>query len=157
MNNETLIIENSHLQSNWRRISQGAITLFFWCLWGYLILPLATPLVDWLGLDITYYHKLDFDLFLGLLLTVIVVSIVLILAMAFWSFYNFILHQTCKANQWPLTKVLNQDLALYFGVKTSELGVWQQSRELNIQLNEQGNIRYVEVASLNLKPNFPSC
>jgi len=93
MNSDTLIIENSHLQGNWRRVSQGVVTFFFWC---------------YIGVELTYHHQLD-----------------------------------------PLRKVLAKDLAAYFDVNLLELAHWQRSRELNIQLNDEGNIQQVKAIYLN--------
>jgi len=149
MNSDTLIIENSHLQGNWRRVSQGVVTFFFWCLWGYLILPLATPLMSYIGVELTYHHQLDFEALANIFITVSLVSVAMVISMVLWSFYNYLLHQRNHIIQWPLRKVLAKDLAAYFDVNLLELAHWQRSRELNIQLNDEGNIQQVKAIYLN--------
>ncbi len=150
MKNEKLIIENSHLQSNACRFGQGAVTLVFWCLWAYLLLPLASPIIDLLGLDITYYFKIDLELLVELFITVSFISSAAIISMALWSMYNFLLYRMNQnKQQWPSAIVMNRELATFFGVELSELKEWQYARELNIQLTEQGNIQYVDSRSLS--------
>lgn len=143
MNNETLIIENSHLQGTRCRIGQGIVTFVFWCLWGYLLLPLISPIVDLAEIHITYYNKIDVELLIELFIMVSWLSAVIAISMTTWSFYNFLLHRYHKNKQWPLSIVMPPELARFFGVNTSELGVWQNSRELSIHLNKQGNIQNV--------------
>lgn len=148
MNSDTLIIENSHLQGNWRRISQSMITLFFWCLWGYLILPLATPLINFMGIEVAFSHSVDFEVLLNIFITISFLSITMIIVMALWSSYNYLLYLQNQIIQWPLSLVLAKDLAADFNVNILDLTHWQQSRELNIQLNEQGNIQHVKTRYL---------
>jgi len=144
MNSNTLIIENSHLQGHWRRIGQGIVTLFFWCLWGYLILPLASPLMSYIGVEIAFIHQVDIYILINILIAVLLVSATMIFSMSLWSFYNYLLHLNTHPIQWPIPKVLAKELATDFNVNLLDLAHWQYSKELNIQLNEQGNIQNVK-------------
>jgi len=143
MKNSTLIIENSGLLSKTTRLVQALVTLIFWCAWGYLALPLASPITDLLDIDITYHNHFNTSLFISLLITMVLVSAYVVATTIIWCLYNLLLHRRDRRTQKPFNRTLHSDLAGYFGVKAYELSSWQLSRTLNIKLSDTGSVQYV--------------
>lgn len=148
MENNTLIIDNSGLLSKTTLVIQAIVTLIFWCSWGYLALPLISPLTNLLGIDITYHNHFDTPLFIGLLITMILVSVYVVGTMIIWSLYNLLLHRRGRNIQKSINQTLHCDLAGYFGVKTNELSTWQQAKTLNIELSGTGSVQYVQASEM---------
>jgi len=148
MDSDSVIIDNSAALGYRYRAVQVLVTLFFWCAWIYLALPLASPIAAFFGLDLMFHDKMDLGLFLGIFLTIAIVTLYMLVTVIMWRFYNLRQHRfiRCDYGERGVSYVLSDELAGHFGVNISELGDWHQSRGLSIKLAENGRIQYVLMA-----------
>ncbi|GEM_PF-631338 len=140
----SLIIESPHRQGMVRRIFQGGITLFFWVLWIYLMLPLAAPLMAAAGVENLLFISAEPVNYLKFLFPILLFIGVVMLSMELWVIYNIFLHRR-NNRQEPLSIVYQSQLASHFGVSPHLLAGWHRSEQMIIRLTEYGKVYDVEV------------
>ena len=145
MEKNKLIIENGHLQSKWRRLAQGLLTLFFWCLWVYMIFPLASPIVNLMNIDIGFSHQLDLELLVSIVIMAVAACVSIVVSMLIWRYYNIFLDKKKQLKDAHHSTVLREELADYFGVNSTDINQWQHAKALRIELSDSGIILDVNV------------
>jgi len=139
-----LIIENSHLQGPWRKISQQLMTMSLWMFWFYLMMPMFgfSPSVS--EFLTPFIQPLDTEVIIGLAVIVGLLIAGLCLWMGLWVQYNMLLHRFKRHNE-GTEVVRSASLAEHFRVCPVDLAVWQREKQLVIKHCEQGAIRDVIV------------
>jgi len=82
------IIESPHRQGMMRRIVQGGITLFFWGVWLYLMLPLLAPLMALAEIEHTLLTPVAPAEYLRFMVPVVIFVGVVMLGMELWVRYK---------------------------------------------------------------------
>ncbi len=136
-----LIIESPGRQGIMRRLVQGLITLGFWGLLVYLLLPLFMPLLVAAGIvaetPVAGGAGSGAEIFYVLMLLVGGAMF----GFGLWAEYNALLHRHRERKApAPLRAICEQELANHFNVNPVELADWQRSGQLTIRLTEQGGI-----------------
>jgi len=137
-----LIIENSHLQSSWRKIGQQLMTMPLWMFWFYLMMPmfgLSPSVPDALS---PFIKPLDTEVIIGLAVIVGLLIVGLGLWMGLWTRYNILLHRFKRQSKCA-DVVRGASLAKHFSVCPVDLAVWQCEKQLVIKHCEQGGIQDV--------------
>ncbi len=150
----SLIIENSRRQGPVRMLVQGGLTLFFWCFWIYLMLPLAAPLASLMGLEFPWLASATSTEYLWLIFPILFFAGIVMLGMELWVIYNMFLDRRSKRQE-QLGVVYRNELARHFGVGADELENWHCSGQMIIRLTEEGDVSDVEVRKpsvTNLQP-----
>ncbi len=142
----SLIIESPHRQGVLRRFIQGGITLAFWGIWIYLMLPLLTPLMAMAGIEHALLTSLEPIDYLKYILPILLFVGVLMLSMELWVRYNIFLHRR-SPRQERKNIVYRTQLARHFGVPLNELTQWHRSEQITIRLTEQGKIHDIKINS----------
>lgn len=145
MEKNKLIIENGDLQSKGRRFAQGLLTLFFWCLWAYMIFPLVSPVVNLMNIEISFTHQLDIELLVSIVIMAVAACISIVVSMLIWRYYNIFLDKKKQFQDAQQPTVLREELAEYFGVNLVDINQWQYAKALHIELSASGNIIDVNV------------
>ncbi len=140
----SLIIESPHRQGVVRRVFQGGLTLFFWGLWIYLMLPLVAPLVAAAGVEHSLFVSAEPVDYLKFLFPILLFVGVVMLSMELWVIYNIFLHRR-NNRQEPFSIVYRSQLASHFGVSPHKLAGWHRSEQMTIRLTEHGKVYDVEV------------
>ncbi len=145
MDSDSVIIDDSANLGCLRRTVQVLATLFFWCAWVYLALPLASPLAAFFGLDFMFHEQMDLGLFLAIFVTIAIVALYMLVIVIMWRFYNLRQHHFIRVDYGEKEDrcVLRDELAGHFGVNILDLSAWHKSRELSIKLADNGSIQYV--------------
>jgi len=140
----SLIIENPHRQGLVRRFIQGAITLAFWGIWLYLMLPLLTPLIAMAGIEHALLSSLEPIDYLRYILPIILFVGALMLGMELWVRYNIFLHRRSHRQKRKKT-VYRTQIAKHFDVPLNDLTGWHHSGRMIIRMTEHGKVYDVEV------------
>ncbi len=140
----SLIIESPHRQGMVRKFVQGGLTLFFWGLWIYLMLPLAAPLMALVGLKFSLFASATHTEHIWFIFPIMLFSAMAMLGMQLWVIYNIFLHHR-RNQQARLSSVCQNELASHFGVAADDLADWHSSGQMTIRLTEQGDVHDVEV------------
>ncbi len=140
----SLIIESPHRQGGMRRFIQSGITLFFWGVWIYLMLPLIAPLIAAAGLEHSLFVSAVSADHLQLVFPILFFIGVVMLIMELWVVYNIFLHRR-RSRRDPLSIVYQNDLASHFGVSSNKLAGWHRSGQMTIWLTEHGGIHDVRM------------
>ncbi|HEC15746.1 MAG TPA: poly-beta-1,6-N-acetyl-D-glucosamine biosynthesis protein PgaD [Sedimenticola sp.] len=139
-----LIIENSHLQGPWRRISQRLVTMLLWLFWCYLMMPMFGLFPSAPEFLTPFIRPLDTEVIVGLAVIVGLLVAGLGLWMGLWAQYNMLLHRFKRRDK-GADVVKSASLARHFRVCPVELALWQREKQLVIKHCEQGGIRDVIV------------
>ncbi len=140
----SLIIESSHRQGKVRKFVQGGLTLFFWGVWIYLMLPLMGPLMAIAGLDHSLFGSAEPGSYLKFLFLILLFIGLVMLSMELWVIYNIFLHRRGHRRE-SLNIVYRTQLARHFGVSPRELADWHRSEQMIVRLTKYGKIYDVEV------------
>ena len=140
----SLIIDSPHRQGTVRRIVQSGITLFFWGVWGYLMLPLAASLMTLVGIELALVASVAPKEYLRFIFPILLFIGVVMLSMELWVRYNIFLYRRGNRRH-PPDIVYRTALARHFGVSPRELADWHRSAQMTIRLTEQGKVYDVEV------------
>jgi len=139
----SLIIESPHRQGGVRRFFQSGITLFFWGVWLYLMLPLVAPLMAAAGLEHSLFVSVVSADYLQLVFPILFFVGIVMLIMELWVVYNIFLHRRRRQRD-SLSIVYQNELASHFGVSSNKLAGWHRSGQMTIWLTEQGGIHDVK-------------
>ncbi len=148
----SLIIENPRRQGVARRLIQGGITLFFWGLWFYLMLPLLTPLMAMAGIEHLLLANMEPVDYLKFIFPILLFVGLLMLGMDLWVKYNIFLHYRNNRKRPSKKIVYRTQLARHFGVPLHDLTGWHRSEQMMIRMTEHGKIYDVEVKSPPVPP-----
>lgn len=142
----SLIIESPHRQGMVRRFIQSAITLLFWGLWFYLMLPLVAPLMAMAGLEHLLLTSMEPINHLIYVVPIMLFVGMLSISMGLWVRYNIFLHHRSNLQE-RKNIVYRTQLARHFGVSITELTGWHRSEQMTIRLTKHGKIYDVKVKS----------
>lgn len=150
MNRSTLIIDDSDALGYGFKAIQAVLTLFFWCAWIYLALPLASPVASLIGFDVMFHGQMDLGMFVGILVTISLLLGHVFISVAMWRYYNLRQYRGSQRQEKEraVSFILKDELAGHFDVNILDLDVWQKSRKLNIKLTDTGSIQYVQMPGL---------
>lgn len=143
----SLIINEPRLQRLKQRYAYSLVTLIFWAIWLYLLLPLFSLLAWLVGIRLFYQEMIAekgyrsfFDLVGGYALVVLVIA-------AFflgWAGYNLFRFRG-KERRKSVGSVDKTDIARQFAVEVDQLNKWHRAKRLTIYHTAQGHIGRVDV------------
>ena len=135
------IIDQPYLKSSWRYLFEGSITLFFWALWIYWLLPVFTAVLWVLGIRLFYqeiFPQGGLEEFLTLLKDAGIVFLAIIAIIFVWTHYNYLwfLRRGERRNK-VVPICLDQDLADFFQVDSEELEKVKKGSGIEVNLENQ--------------------
>jgi poly-beta-1,6-N-acetyl-D-glucosamine biosynthesis protein PgaD len=135
------IIDQPSLKTPWRYLFEGSITLLFWALWIYWLLPVFTAILWFFGIRLFYqqiFPQGGLEELLILLKDAGIVFVVIIAILFIWTHYNYLwfLRRGERRNRFvPICH--DQDLAKFFQVDPEELKRAKEGSLVEVILEEQ--------------------
>lgn len=148
-NSLSLIIEKPGLAPLPNRIGWGGVTVLFWLVWIYLWLPFITTLAWVFGYRqlFLYFHSAeDFSelahlaILYGTIITVLGGSLLL------WAHVEYRRFRNVNRRERP-SAVSVEELAVYVGVPSDDMRVWQHSRCVRARHDNEGRLIGVDIRS----------
>ncbi len=135
------IIDEPALKSPWRHLLEGSVTLFFWAVWIYWLLPVFTALMWYFGISLFYreiFPQGGMGEFLTLLRDAGITFLVIIAIIFIWTHYNYLwfLRRGERRNK-LVTICHDEDLAKFFKVDVDQMRKGKESPLLEVHLENQ--------------------
>ena len=140
-----LIINRPELQSPRQRLIYPIITFVFWVLWVYIWLPLVSLIAWGFGVQLFYDEMIlqnGLEAIIELASTYGLVIFILGISLISWALYNWGRFNK-KERRSGAKRLTIEDQAGYFQLDAQQLAVWQESKYLVVNYNEQGEIEQV--------------
>jgi poly-beta-1,6-N-acetyl-D-glucosamine biosynthesis protein PgaD len=133
------IIDEPALKSPFRHLLEGSITLFFWALWIYWLLPVFTALLWFFGIRLFYeqiFPQGGIEEMLRLLKDAGIVFLAILAVIFLWTRYNYFwfLRRGERRNK-VVAICYDEDLARFFRVDPAALAEAKSHGVLGITLD----------------------
>jgi poly-beta-1,6-N-acetyl-D-glucosamine biosynthesis protein PgaD len=135
------IIDQASLKSPWRYLFEGSLTLVFWALWIYWLLPVFTAVLWFFGIRLFYqeiFPQGGLEEFLTLLRDAGIVFVAIIALIFIWTHYNYLwfLRRGERRNKFvPICH--DTDLARFFRVDPEALEQAKGASRIEVNLEKE--------------------
>ncbi len=139
-----LLIEHPEEQSRSQRWGYRALTLLLWAMFAYFFRPfltLAVWLLGYVRFQEVMIEAHGWEDLLQLLLVYGLVTLAITLAIVGWSLYNLLRYGRREKRLTTPEPVSSHQMAEYYGVPENCIERWRGSRRVELDFDEQGNIR----------------
>jgi len=145
-----LIIDRPENQPRFYRAAFGLVTLAFWAMWVYLMMPVVT-LLGWafgvsrfVNVMIVQGGLNDVTRLLGWYL---LVAFTLCGSLILWAIYNWVrFHGATRRSNAPCV-LANAQVAVALGVEESVLAGWQELKRLEVDFDDEGRFTAIRPAA----------
>jgi poly-beta-1,6-N-acetyl-D-glucosamine biosynthesis protein PgaD len=136
------IIDEPALKSPLRHLLEGSITLCFWALWIYWLLPVLTALLWVFGIHLFYreiFPQGGMEELLGLLRGAGLVFLSILATIVLWTRYNYLWFLKRGERRNKLVAICHdEDLAKFFRANPEEIRNARREPVLEVELGEEG-------------------
>ena len=142
---ESHIIDKPSLKSVIRKGVETGVTLLAWFVWVYMLLPLVTLVMWFIGLRLIFIEQFKLSTLSGMLsVTTYYIAIIALIWFVFllWSVYNRRKFRGRDSRK-HAAPVSDDDLASYFKVPDADLEAVKQSARVSVSFeNDKINLKH---------------